>query len=362
MFWTLMPLSQRSGVLVKLIITILFMIAVNYDWTNVLAQDDSPGHEPHHRSSGDEHSGHDAQNEHDEHHGHQGVDDQVDHAEHEGRAEHDALVRLSAEDIKDFGIEIAEVGGGELAKSITLPAEIDFDPERVSHVSPRYIGIVESVHRNIGDQVSPGETLAVIEANASLASIKLKAGMKGIIVHRHIARGELVKESDQVFTIADLSKVWVNITVYQKDLPAVREGQDVVISTHLDIPSAKGKIFYVSPVVSEKTRTATAVVKLDNPQRAWKPGMFVKSKVTVGTMQVAMKVHRQALQKIDGQQVVFIKESNGFKPVPVQLGRKNHEYVEVTSGLEPGQLYVKQGAFTLKAEQGKSSLRGGHQH
>jgi len=159
-----------------------------------------------------------------------------------------------------------------------------------------------------------------------------------------------------------LSSVWVNLQVYQKDLPLVSEGQEVVISAGPDTPEGRGKISYLSPTVDEETRTATARVVLPNASGYWRPGLFVKGKVKVKSIHVGIIVPRTAIQTIENTPVVFVETKEGFRPSPVSIGKGNEDYVEIISGLDPGQRFVSKGAFTLKAQLMKGTFSGDHEH
>jgi cobalt-zinc-cadmium efflux system membrane fusion protein len=188
------------------------------------------------------------------------------------------------------------------------------------------------------------------------------APFDGTIIEKHVALGEAHKEDAEMFLIADLSSVWVNLGVYQKDLPSIRVGQSVVVSAGHGIPDMTGRIGYIGPLVGEQTRTATARVVLPNRGGQLRPGLFVTGRVTLSTVPVPILVPRSALQTIDDKTVVFVKDGDDFEPRPVIVGRSNGTHVEITSGLEPGQKYVSAGAFTLKAQLAKGSFGDGHGH
>ena len=91
----------------------------------------------------------------------------------------------------------------------------------------------------------------------------------------------MLKDDSEAYVVADLRSVWVDLRVYQKDLPLVRPGQPVVIAAGHGIPDAQGTIAYVGPLVGEQTRTALARVVLPNPNGHWRPGLFVTGNVVV---------------------------------------------------------------------------------
>jgi len=188
------------------------------------------------------------------------------------------------------------------------------------------------------------------------------APFDGTVIEKHITMGEVLKDDDRAFVIADLNTVWVDLSIYQKDLPSVDLNQPVVISAGPGIQDVSGKIYYITPVVDEKTRTATARVVLPNTDGRWKPGLFVTGRVITKEIEVPILVPKTAIETMKEQSVVFIKTENGFKPQPVLLGRANETTIEILSGLRAGQRYVRKNGFTIKAEIGKSSLGEGHGH
>ncbi|MFQ5651425.1 MAG: efflux RND transporter periplasmic adaptor subunit [bacterium] len=287
--------------------------------------------------------------------------------EYEESTEHDEydqeqLVRLSAEQLKEFGIEIGEVGPGHLEIQRKLSGEIVIEPDRLAHIIPRFPGIVKDVRKHIGDHVRKGEVLAVIESNESLAPYEVKSLIAGTVTDKHLTLGEVITDDSHAFTITDLSSVWANLSVYQKDLPYVKIGQKVVISAGPNMPEATGTISYISPLLDETTRTAIARVVLPNPDKQWRPGLFVTGYVQVDSVGAAIVVPRTALETIEEQTVVFVQTDDGFIPQPVTIGKRSTTHVEILAGLTAGQTYVSKGGFTLKAELAKSSFESGHVH
>lgn len=188
------------------------------------------------------------------------------------------------------------------------------------------------------------------------------APFDGIVVEKHIVQGEALKDDSKVFVVADLSSVWVTISVYQKDLPVVQEGLPVVLSAGPGIPIATEKIAWVSPLLDEHTRTAQGRVVLPNPDGHWRPGLFVTAKIAVDEIDVSLLIPKVALQTVEDRPSVFVQTDEGFVPQPVTLGRTTETYAEVAKGLQPGTRYVTKGAFTLKAELGKGAFGDGHAH
>lgn len=282
------------------------------------------------------------------------------HEEH-GEQQNDA-VRLSTDVLDEFGIQIVVAGPGRIGRTITLPAEVRANEDRLAHITPRFAGIVKSVHKKIGDRVEPAGLLATIESSESLARYSLATDIAGVVIAKHVTLGEAVTPETLAFVVADLRDVWVDISAYQKDFDEVRMGQRVLVSAGHGRAEAEGSISYISPVVDEETRTATARVVLPNPDHVWRPGMFVTARVLVEDTEVPVAVPRTALEVVEGETVVFVETDDGLAPRSIRMGREDSVQVEVVSGLRSGERYVAQGGFTLKAELARDELSGGHSH
>lgn len=172
----------------------------------------------------------------------------------------------------------------------------------------------------------------------------------------------MVKDDEDVFVIADLSSVWVNLSVYQKDFPFVREGAKVTISIGRGVSNAEGVISYMGAIVGEKTRTALARVVLSNKDGNLRPGLFVSGKIEVEGITVPIIAPKTALQTFENRSVVFVETKEGFEPKAVTTGRANDTSIESVSGLSAGQRYVSKGAFTIKAHLSKGAFGDGHNH
>ncbi|MHB2154645.1 efflux RND transporter periplasmic adaptor subunit [Calditrichota bacterium GD2] len=276
--------------------------------------------------------------------------------------EEEQIVTISPEEMKEFGVELAKAGAGNLQLHVNLPGEIVIPPDNLAHIHPRFPGIVKKVLKHIGEHVKKGETLAIVESNESLVEYQIKSLIDGTIVEKHLTLGEVVTDRNHGFLIANLNTVWVYLQVYQKDLPYVKEGQKVVIFAGPGLPRVEGVIDYISPIIDEVTRTAKARVVLPNPKGIWKPGLFVTGRIITKDLQVDVLVPKTALQTLADETVIFVKTDEGFEPRPVEIGKENEENVEIIHGLNPGEIYVRKGGFTLKAELLKSEFGDGHGH
>ncbi len=276
--------------------------------------------------------------------------------------DHGEVVKLTQAELDEFGIKLSTAGSGTLKIEITVPGEVVVNNDRLAHVSPRFPGVVKKVNKRLGDRVEIGDVLAVIESNEGLVSYEIKSLLDGTVIEKHITIGEVRSDMTPVYVIADIDTVWVNLSIYQMHLSHVRIGQRVTVSSGQEFANAEGVISYLSPIIDEHTRTATARVVLPNLDRNWRPGLFVEGKIVANEESVSILVPKSSVQRFEGADVIFVNTPEGFVPSPVKVGRIDMLSVEILSGLTLGQEYVSQGGFTLKAELDKSSLSSGHSH
>ncbi len=199
--------------------------------------------------------------------------------------------------------------------------------------------------------------------NERLAWYPLRAPFDGTIIDKRLSLGEAVKDDVDAFVLADLTTVWVDFRVHQKDLPALASGQKIIIECGPD--QSEGTIAYLSPVVEDDTRTAVARVVLPNPSGHLRPGTFVNGIVTLKDSQAGLVVEKSAIQYIDDQPCVFAYDGHAFDKRHVILGRTDGQRVEITTGLQPGETIVTKNAFRIKseAEKAKTAVSGhGHVH
>jgi len=202
------------------------------------------------------------------------------------------------------------------------------------------------------------------DPNEPLAQHELVAPFDGTIVIKEITLGEVLGDDTVVFVVSDLSTVWVDLSVYQKDLPQVKAGQKVLISTGAGGPDIEGTISYVGPLVEDDTRRALARVVLPNNDGLVSPGIFVTARILEKLDGQQFIVLKSALQNMGGNNFVFIETAEGFRPQQVVVGRMDEKHAEILAGISAGEKYVEKGAFDLKSKiiMGGLDSHAGHGH
>lgn len=253
------------------------------------------------------------------------------------------------------GIELATAGPGVLRDTLRLNGTIQPNQETLVQVTPRFPGIVKDVRAHIGDRVAKGDVLAIVESNQSLTGYELKAPISGTVIDRQASLGEYASEQKPAFVVADLSSVWVDFSVYRRDLARVRVGDTIMIDVEDGAPPIEAKISYVSPVGNSDTQSALARAVVANREMRLRPGLFVTGRLLLAAKRVGVAVKSEALQTIDNRPVVFVRQGEKFEARNVEIGAHDPKLVEITSGLADGDIYAAQNSFVIKAELAKGA-------
>jgi RND family efflux transporter MFP subunit len=203
-----------------------------------------------------------------------------------------------------------------------------------------------------------GVSASAIDALGSGSSVNatssVPAPIDGVVTERVANVGLNVDQSTPLFTIVDLSTVWIIAEVYEKDLPRVRVGNDATVTT--DAPPGlplRGRISYIDPQVNSETRTAQVRVEVANLRGELRLGMYADVVVARASGASVPVVPRSAVQNVGDRTVVYLanpKEPGQFTEREVRLGDTFGKEVEVTSGVQPGDVVVTEGSFFVRAE------------
>jgi cobalt-zinc-cadmium efflux system membrane fusion protein len=203
-------------------------------------------------------------------------------------------------------------------------------------------------------------------AGGSGSRFSVTAPFSGTVVAREASPGEMAAPEDTLFVVADLSRVWIELDVFERDLARVRAGQRVDVATAA-YPGRlfPGRIVHVGEVLDPGKRTVRARVEVPNPEGALKPGMFATARIQAGGGgPPSVAVPQEAVQTVEGRQVVFVPGARPgeFRAVPVQTGETlDGGRVVIRAGLKPGDRVVLAGAFSLRSELARGEI-GEHGH
>ncbi len=275
--------------------------------------------------------------------------------EHAEKDEHGAD-RIVISDVKlaAAGASFAEAGPATLTETLSFNGALRANQETVVQVTPRFPGIARAIKKRIGDAIAKDDLLASIESNQSLTVYDLKAPIGGTVIDRQISLGEYVSEQKPAFVVADLSTIWVDLSIYRQDLRRVRIGDEVLIDPDDGAGDIKGSISYLAPVGASETQTAIARVVLQNPHGRLRPGLFVTARLILAERKVPVAVQAGAIQTFENKTVVFVREGDDkLEARPVELGDSDQKFVEIRAGMSAGERYVAENSFVVKAEMGK---------
>ncbi len=287
---------------------------------------------------------------------HGGEEEQAGHEEHGGERH----IELTPEALKNANLTIEEAGSAKIKTTLSVYGKISANEEAIAHVMPRFPGLVKEVRKRLGDAVKKGDVLAVIESNESLRAYEVKSEIAGTVITKDISLGEAVPGDKKIFIVADLSSVWVDLTIFRRDFAQLKPGQPVVIHADEGGEPIPGTITYISPFGSENTQSALARAEIPNPDGSLRPGLFVNALIVTGEVEAPVAVKNEATQTIEGKTVVFVQEDDAFEKREVETGARDSERVEILSGLLPGDKYVAGNSFILKADLGKAEAE--HEH
>lgn len=277
-------------------------------------------------------------------------------------------VRKVAGDDVEAGEVVAELESAELGRAQAevlktrareQVARLDAERERTladAHVSSER----DAQHAKATADALAAERVAAERAVEALGGtmgtevgvLRLRSPLRGRIIEANARTGQTVESKDTLFTVADLSRVWVELSVFERDLPAVREGDEVELRLPSDSTRAyRGAIAHIAETIDSRRRAATVRVELPNPGPL-RPGLSVTATIHAsGPRQTYLKVPREAVTRIDALPTVFVvRGERRVEPREVTLGAEDSESVAIVAGLTAGEAVVTRGVLALKAE------------
>lgn len=323
----------------------------------------------------------------------------------------DGTVQLTADQITQFGITFGVVDMRTLENEVRTVGVVTFDETRIAQVAPKFGGFVERLHvdftgqpvrrgqplleiyspelvaaqeellvaqrleRTMNESAVPGvpagttDLLAaarrrlhlwdiseaqieeILQSGQARRTLTLHAPGSGVVVEKNVVRGQSVQPGQTLYTIADLSEVWVEAELREADAGGVREGSGATLELAA-FPGRpfKGRVEYVYPTLQEQSRTLRTRIAVANSDRRLKPGMYATVRITTPTRRV-LTVPASAVIRTGERSMVFVDMGGGsLMPHEVMTGSMGDEYVEVLSGVEPGQRVVTSAQFLLDSE------------
>lgn len=323
----------------------------------------------------------------------------------------DGTIALTADQLRTFGVTFGTADVREMTNVVRAAGNVTVDETRVVQVVPRVSGFVErlyvnvtgqlvrrgdpllelyspellaaqqelllaaSLERNVGTSAVPGipddatdlvaaarrrfqlwgvsdrQVDEVLRTGRTRRTLTLYAPASGVITERKVMQGQAVTAGEKLFTISDLSRVWVEADLRGADAGAVRIGSAAIIDiTGLPGRDITGRVEYVYPTLQMDSRTTRARITVGNANGLLRPGMFATVRLTTPS-RTALTVPTSALVRTGKRAMLFVDLGNGtLRSQDVELGAEAGDYTEVLAGVEPGQRVVTSAQFLLDSE------------
>jgi len=258
----------------------------------------------------------------------------------------------------EAGVMVEAAGPAIVKDVLTLSGEVTLAPSATSSVRATYPGPVRSVSVDVGDFIRRGQPLARIESSSSLQEYTVTAPKSGTILERHTNAGD-VAGSDPLFVIADFEQMEAYLHVFPRDAARVRKGQSVRFGVAGGELSVETQISRFLPMAGANSQTRIAVAKIP-ADSGLQPGMRLIAEVVIAENDVPLGVKETGLQSFRDFTVVYAKVGETYEVRMLDLGRRDGETVEVLGGLSPGEIYVTENSFLIKADIDKSGASHDH--
>ena len=262
---------------------------------------------------------------------------------------------ITATVAEESGIRTAKIGSGIIRDEHDVQGLLTPVEGRYARIVARFPGPVRMVHVAVGDRVSSGQTLAVIESNMSLSTYPVIAPFAGTVLTRNVTVGDLAGEQP-LFEIADLSKLWVDLHLFGADAEHIRAGLPVDVERLSDSVHVSTVLDRILPGTATASQSTVARATVTNTDGRWRPGSAVRARVTVAQTPAALVAPLTALQSMDGKDVLFVRHGDEYEVRPVKLGERDSRNVEVLGGVKADDEIVVEQSYLIKANIEKSSV------
>ena len=276
-----------------------------------------------------------------------------------GEKRDDRFVTLTKEQLENVEIKTEVAATGDLDVTLKAAGRVSPNMNKTAKVASTLDGRITKLNADINDPVKAGEVLALVQTPELVGkALEIKAPIDGIITERNQGIGELVEKTGAIYVISDPTDLWVLAEIKERDLAAVKVGQDASF-TVLAYPENifKGKVVRLGNKVEDQSRTVEARIEVNNADGRLKPGMFADVEIVTTVTKDVLVISDKALQSVEDGQIVFVALGEGkFEKRVVKLGMEQHGRVQVLEGVKAGEKVVTDGSFILKSEMLKSEM------
>ncbi len=281
-------------------------------------------------------------------------------AEAKPEAKHEInIVTLTPENLKHVALKIEPATLSSLGTTLKAAGRISANLNKSAKVTSTFEGRLAKLNFDLNDRVKTGDVMALVESPELLGrQLEIKASIDGVIIDRKATTGELVDKAKEIYTISDPTQLWAIAEVKERDIAAVKVGQDATFAAQA-FPEEKfhGKVMLIGNQVEAGSRTVEVRIGVDNADGRLKPGMFADVEIVTTMLENVLLVPDGALQTDGEEQILFVAlDANRFEKRTVKLGLEQSGRVQILSGVKAGENVVTDGSFILKSEMHKGQL------
>jgi RND family efflux transporter MFP subunit len=200
--------------------------------------------------------------------------------------------------------------------------------------------------------IAPAELRKLAQRGKPSESVPIESPASGVVTESKVVEGAHVRAGDELYNIADLSRVWVYADIYERELPKVHTGQHAEVSLDA-LPGQRfdGVVTYIYPSVSEQSRTVRVRLEFYNPGLVLRPGMYIKVTLLHRAPSATLAVPAEAVLDSGVREIVIVALGDGhFQPREIKTGTQSESYFQVLSGLQQGERVVTSAQFLIDSE------------
>jgi multidrug efflux pump subunit AcrA (membrane-fusion protein) len=269
------------------------------------------------------------------------------------------VVLLTKENLTHVTIKTETVVRGSLDMTLKAVGRVSEDLNKTAKVTSTLEGRLTKLNFDLNQSVKAGDVVGLVQTPELLGRpLELKAPIDGVITERNSTAGELIGKDTQIYTISDPTDLWVLAEIKERDIGAVRVGQEAVF-TVLAYPGEefRGKVVLLGNRVESEARTLEVRIAVSNTDGRLKPGMFADVEISTTAIKEALVIPDTSLQSLEDEQIVFVALSDTkFEKRAIKIGMEQHGRMQILEGVKENERVVTEGSFILKSELLKGEL------
>jgi multidrug efflux pump subunit AcrA (membrane-fusion protein) len=269
------------------------------------------------------------------------------------------IVSLTKENLSHVTIKTELVVRGNLDMTLKAVGRVSEDLNKTAKVTSTLEGRLIKLNFDLNQSVKAGDVVGLVQTPELLGRpLELKAPIDGVITERNSTAGELIGKDTQIYTISDPTDLWVLAEIKERDIGAVRVGQETVFTVLAYLGEEfHGKVVLLGNRVESESRTLEVRIGVSNTDGRLKPGMFADVEISTTAIKDALVISDTSLQSLEDEQIVFVALSDTkFEKRVIKIGLEQHGRMQILEGVKENERVVTEGSFILKSELLKGEL------